>query len=84
MANCLKILVAFLLLSCNRTVSTVLDGSKSTNATVYIWRQISGSSVKINTPLNVKSPVTFGTKGIYMFELSVNGGSKDTVKITVQ
>ena len=84
MANCLKILVAFLLLSCNRTVSTVLDGSNSTNATVYNWRQVSGTIVKINNPYNMKSPVTFGAKGVYLFELSVNGGSKDTVKITVQ
>jgi len=84
MVKLLKISVVLLLSGCNRTVSTTLDGSKSTNATTFNWRQVSGVAAKINNPSIVKPNVTFGMKGIYLFELSVNGGSRDTVKITVK
>lgn len=78
-------IIIILFVSCggNKTVTTMLDGTKSTGVVKSQWRQI-GTGARIDFPGQLKTRVTFTGKGIYQFELTVNDISKDTVKITVK
>ncbi|MFY7840658.1 MAG: PKD domain-containing protein, partial [Lacibacter sp.] len=64
--------------------STTLDGSASTGANNYLWRQLTGPiTVSLTTATTAITTVTGLTAaGTYSFELSINSGaSRDTVFI---
>src|SRR5450432_1542687 len=66
--------------------STTLDGSGSTGTiTSYSWTKISGPNTPvITTPTTVSTTVTGLVQGVYIFQLSVNGGpSTSLVTVTV-
>lgn len=68
--------------------STVtLDGSGSTSATTYLWRQISGTTVTLSSTTTVGPTFTAPasmTDQTLVFGLKVNGGAtEDTVSITI-
>ena len=65
--------------------SVFLDGSQSTGATTYLWTQFSGpSTFTIKTPNKDTTSVTGLVQGVYVFQLSINGGSSTSqVTITV-
>jgi hypothetical protein len=44
----------------------------------YYWQQLSGTIVNISMPYNTISPVTFYSKGIYQFQLTVMDSSYQT------
>jgi hypothetical protein len=65
--------------------SASLDGSGSVNATSYTWTQVSGpNTAAITTPVNVTTTATGLIRGIYIFDLTVNGGASSAqVAVTV-
>ena len=68
------------------TSSITLNGSGSTGIiNSYAWTQISGPNIAtITTPATVSTTVTGLIQGVYVFQLSVNGGvSNSQVTVTV-
>jgi alpha-tubulin suppressor-like RCC1 family protein len=65
--------------------SVSLDGSNSIGATSYAWTQISGPNTgNIATPTTVGTFVSGLIPGVYVFQLSINGGvSTDQITVTV-
>lgn len=58
------------------TTSTTLNGSGSTNSSVYLWTFISGPNTPtIVSPTTVTTSVTGLITGTYIFKLAVNGGT---------
>ena len=67
------------------TGQATLSGSASTGTiTSYSWTQVSGpSTATIATPTAVSTKVSALIQGVYIFELTVTGGSTATVQVTV-
>lgn len=67
------------------TVTGALDGTLSSgNITSYAWTKQSGpAGESILSPGTVTSSVTGLTAGVYVFQLQVNGGSTDTMRIYI-
>jgi predicted peptidase len=65
--------------------SVTLDGSASTGTiTSYAWTKISGGTATITSPSSVTTTVTGLAQGIYVFQLSLNGGASmasDTITV---
>lgn len=83
MVKCLAILL--LLASCNRTVSTTINGSGSTGVQLtYQWRIIQGTG-NILTPNSKISKATFDSKGTRIVRLIVTDykGQKDTATMSI-
>lgn len=69
-----------------QVTSTTLDGTRSTNAVVFHWRQLSGAAAILRTPDAVLCRIDSLKAGISSYELSCTnqfGISKDSVMITV-
>lgn len=70
----------------SQTTSATLNGSASSNAVSYHWKQISGPTYLLQTPDSVICKVNSLTAGVAFFELTCTnpfGVSKDSVMITV-
>lgn len=70
----------------SQDTSIVLDGSASIGATVYHWRQISGTQGALRTPNLAQCEVDSLTLGLKIFELTCTnqfGISKDSVFIVI-
>lgn len=70
-----------------QTTFAVLNGSASTNASSYSWRQISGAASLLRAPNSSMCMVDSLTAGTRLFELTCSnplGISKDSVKIIVK
>ena len=67
------------------TSQATLTGSASTGTiTSYSWTQVSGpSTATIATPTTVSTKVSALIQGVYVFQLTVTGGSTATVQVTV-
>ncbi len=68
------------------TTTVTLDGSGSTGTiSSYAWTRVSGPNTPtITTPTSVSTTVTGLVQGVYVFQLSINGGaSTSQVTITV-
>ncbi|MDP4247715.1 MAG: hypothetical protein Q8932_17890, partial [Bacteroidota bacterium] len=67
------------------TSQVTLSGSGSTGTiTAYAWTQVSGPSMAtIATPTTVSTRVSALVQGVYLFQLTLNGGSRSTVQVTV-
>ncbi|MDP4151509.1 MAG: T9SS type A sorting domain-containing protein [Bacteroidota bacterium] len=67
------------------TNQVTLNGNASTgNITSYAWMQVSGpSTATITAPNSVSTLVTGLVQGVYVFRLTVTGGSTATVQVTV-
>jgi hypothetical protein len=72
------------------TDSTTLDGTGSFDDAGmplnFLWRQISGSNVSLNSPSEKKTTIYFGQAGIYQFELLVwnnYGSAYDTTTVMI-
>lgn len=67
------------------TASVTLNGNGSTGTiTSYTWSQFSGpSAANIVTPATVSTIVSGLIQGVYVFKLLLNGGSFDTLQVTV-
>ncbi len=67
------------------TSQATLSGSASTGTiTSYSWTEVSGpSTATIATPTTVSTKVSALIQGVYVFELTVTGGSTATVQVTV-
>lgn len=67
----MKYLPIILLLGCttNKPTITTLNGSKSSGAVKYEWKQIAGYEAKIYTPNEKVTRVNLPKIGVYVFKL---------------
>lgn len=69
-----------------QVASTTLDGTRSTAASNFHWRQVSGAAVILRTPNAVLCRIDSLKAGITLYELTCTnpfGASKDSVIVTV-
>lgn len=82
-------IIFFLIVSLNAHAQTnfaLLNGSASTNASTYRWKQIGGAISIMRTPDSVVCKVDSLKAGNLMFELTCTnqfGANKDSVMVTV-
>jgi len=80
------LVICLVLVSCNRSVTTTIDGSRSTNYNTSSWRIVKGTGNILNSTV-IKTQVKFNSKGERIIELIVRDQagniSKDSLIIKV-